>query len=81
MPSKAKSFSNEYLIYTINKLRKENKYGNYGTGYHVSSHEFHRGNISSIKKELARRQKKGTISKTAGKPRKNNNLFNVNFNW
>jgi hypothetical protein len=82
-----KEMSNKDLIRTANKIREEKEhkkqYGDYGTGRWVSSSEFWGGHHQDIRDELKRRQEKGEIKATAGKPKKakSTNMFDEDFSF
>lgn len=70
-----KTMSDKELLHQVNKFRKESehkkRYGDYGTGNYVSSHEFWgRTGKKEIMAELERRKNKGKIRADAGKPKK-----------
>lgn len=68
-----RKMSNEQLLYTHNKIRKEKEnpeiYGKHGSSRWVTQSEFWGGHHAIIKDELKRRQHLGLIHKRAGKPK------------
>lgn len=61
--------SNLQLVRTVNKIMEEKRNPDRSSRF-VPESEFWRGNISSLKQELARRQHEGVINARAGKPAK-----------
>ena len=68
-----KGFSNKRLTDIVTSLRLEKeqprRFGPRGTRRTVPASEFFRGNISTIREEVARRKRLGLLRKSAGRRR------------